>query len=81
LEDLQHDENQAAYCKLLFVIISADIRPHVAEVKDFVDKGVINFGFFWPVIKPELEMYSLVDGQHWLYCIYSAKYVHLPGGI
>ena len=79
-KDSQHDETQAAHFKLLFDIISAEIRPHIEEVKDLLLNDVINHGFLWALFEPGMEVYSLVDGQHGLYRLTSGNYVELPDG-
>jgi hypothetical protein len=76
----QQDEMQAAHFKLLFDIISAEIQPHIEEVKDLVANEVINFANLWAIFEPNMDVYSLVDGQHRLYRMESASYVELPGG-
>ena len=74
------DELQAAHFKLLFDIISAEIRPHIEEVTDLVKNEVISFAYLWAIFRPDMDVYSLVDGHHRLYRMKSAKYVELPGG-
>jgi hypothetical protein len=79
-KESQQDENQAAHFKLLFDIISAEIRPHIEEVKDLLLNNVINFGLLWALFEPGMEVYSQVDGQHRLYRLTSVNYVTLPDG-
>ena len=74
------DHLKGAHFKLLFDVISAEIKPHIEEVTDLIKNEVINFPYLWAIFEPEMDVYSLVDGQHRLYRMKSAKYVELPGG-
>lgn len=76
----QSDETGAAHFKLLFDIVSAEIKPHIEEVGDLMLNKVISFNYLWAIFDPEMEIYSLVDGQHRLYRLTSSHYIPLPGG-
>ncbi|KAH6642222.1 P-loop containing nucleoside triphosphate hydrolase protein [Boeremia exigua] len=78
--DSRQDETKAAHFKLLFDIISTEIQPQIEEVKDLVANEVINFTYLWAIFEPDMEVYSLVDGQHRLYRMKSATYVDTPSG-
>lgn len=75
LKDSQHDETQAAHFKLLFDIVSTEIKPHIEEVKDLLLNDVITYRSLWALFEPGMEIYSLVDGQHRLYRLTSSEYV------
>ncbi|KAI8932051.1 hypothetical protein NX059_010940 [Plenodomus lindquistii] len=76
----QQDEVQAAHFKLLFDIVSAEVQPHIDEVKDLLANDVINFANLWAILEPDIDVYSLVDGQHRLYRLGRTSYAKLPDG-
>ena len=79
-EVAQRDETQVAHFKMLFDLISAEIKPQIEEVKDLLFNDVVSFRFLWALFEPGVEIYSFVDGQHRLYRLTSCNYVKLPNG-
>ncbi|KAJ4353177.1 uncharacterized protein N0V89_004903 [Didymosphaeria variabile] len=75
----QHEETQSAHFKLLFDILSVEIKPHIEEVGDLLLNNVINFNYLWAIFEPGMEIYSLVDGKHRLYRLTTCQFVDLDG--
>ncbi|KAK0612719.1 Replication factor C large subunit [Lasiodiplodia hormozganensis] len=73
IED-EKDEFALGHMKLLYGVISPEIKPHIERVQDFLINNVITFDYLWALFEPGIEAYTSMDGQHRLYGLVSSSY-------
>lgn len=70
----EKDELVLRHMKLLYGVISPEIRPHIESVQDLLSNNVITFDYLWALFEPGTEVYTILDEQHRMYGLVSSKY-------
>lgn len=71
-----HDEGDVdkTHYKLLADLITAEIRPHIEQVRDLEKNHFISFDYLWALFPPGTEVYSKADGHDRLYLLDRSSY-------
>ncbi|KAI8945343.1 P-loop containing nucleoside triphosphate hydrolase protein [Xylaria longipes] len=76
----EHDSDEEKHYKLLFDIISSEVKPHIEQAEDLLNNKVITFDYVWALFEPGTEIHCKVQDEDRLYLLNGGRYTALPNG-
>ena len=71
----EQDETTRLHLRLLYPVISKEIRPHIEAMEDYTKNNVITFEYLWAIFPPGMIVYSKVDDRNRLFEVTKSRYL------